>query len=146
MTPAELEHYLHAHIPLTRAMQLTVREISAEQVVISAPLAPNVNHQGTMFGGSASTLAIVAAWSLLHTRLRAAGLTPRLVIQRNTMDYEAPIDGECVATAVLDAQADWEAFVRTLQQRGRARIAVNARLVSGGRRVGQLAGNFVARV
>ena len=145
MTPAELEHYLHAHIPLTRAMQLTVRGITAEQVVVSAPLAPNVNHQGTMFGGSASTLAIVAAWSLLHTRLRAAGLAPRLVIQHNTMDYEAPIDGECLATAMLDAQADWAAFVRTLRLRGRARIAVIAQLSCGGQRVGQLAGEFVAR-
>ena len=68
-------------------MEVTVVEASPHQVVLSAPLAPNINHRDTVFGGSASAVAILAAWSMLHLRLSAEGLGSRLVIQRNTMDY-----------------------------------------------------------
>src|SRR5487761_2583361 len=102
MTPAELEAYLHAHIPLSRAMSVGVVSIAAERVVLSAPLGPNINHRSTVFGGSASAVAILAAWSLLHLRLTGAGMESRLVIQKNSMDYLAPITGDFTATAQLD--------------------------------------------
>ncbi|MEO8299523.1 MAG: YiiD C-terminal domain-containing protein [Burkholderiales bacterium] len=79
MTPLELENYLHEHIPLSAAMQLSVIDVSAEQVVLAAPLAHNINHQDTVFGGNASAVAILAAWSMLHTKLAAAGMGARLV-------------------------------------------------------------------
>lgn len=69
----ELQQYLHEHIPLSRAMQVSVVRAAQEGVVLSAPLAPNINHQETVFGGSASALAILAAWSLVHVRLQASG-------------------------------------------------------------------------
>src|SRR3989344_2448014 len=63
-------------------MEVTVVEASPHQVVLSAPLAPNINHRETVFGGSASAVAILAAWSMLHLRLSAEGLGSRLVVQR----------------------------------------------------------------
>lgn len=69
MSPGELQTYLHAHIPLSGAMQVSVVQAALEGVVLSAPLAPNINHRDTVFGGSASAVASLAAWSLLHTRL-----------------------------------------------------------------------------
>ena len=61
MTPSELQTYLHQHIPLFQAMQVTVVEASLQQVVLTAPVAPNINHRETVFGGSASAVAILAA-------------------------------------------------------------------------------------
>jgi thioesterase domain-containing protein len=60
MELAELERYLHQHIPLSEAMQVSVVEVHPEHVVLSAPLAPNINHRETVFGGSASAVAILA--------------------------------------------------------------------------------------
>ena len=48
-------------MPLSQAMQVTVVEASFQQVVLTAPLAPNINHRETVFGGSASAVAILAA-------------------------------------------------------------------------------------
>src|SRR4051812_8071949 len=87
MTASELEDYLHSHIPLSAAMQVAVDTVDVHGVVLRAPLAPNINHRDTVFGGSASAVAILAAWSLLHTRMRQEGIAARLVIQANTMDY-----------------------------------------------------------
>lgn len=144
MLPAELERYLHDHIPLSRAMAVGVVSVSAESVVLGAPLAPNINHRETVFGGSASALAILAAWSLLHTRLRAEGLASRLVIQRNTMDYDYPILGDFSARSALAEPRDWALFTRMLARKGKARITVQSRLEQGGQVVGRLTGEFVA--
>lgn len=144
MTPGELERYLHEHIPLSRAMQVSVVRVAPESVVLGAPLAPNINHRETVFGGSASAVALLAAWSLVHTRLHDAGLRARLVVQRNTMSYGQPIAGEFTAHSALAEPAAWEPFIRLFGRRGRARIAVSADLVFAGESVGHFEGDFVA--
>lgn len=144
MTEAELETYLHDHIPLSRAMAARVVSIAADKVVLGAPLGPNINHRDTVFGGSASALAILSAWSLLHLRLLAAGQPSRLVIQRNSMEYLAPISGDFTATAVLDPDGGWDGFLKMLTRRGLARITVGAELDYQGRIAGRLSGEFVA--
>jgi len=50
MSPAELESYLHEHIPLSKAMAVSVAEASVDSVTVSAPLEPNINHRATVFG------------------------------------------------------------------------------------------------
>ncbi len=140
----DLEQYLHEHIPLSRAMGVTVVEATGTTLLLKAPLGPNINHRETVFGGSASALAILAAWSLLHLRLRAEGFHCRLVIQRNTMAYELPIPGDFTAQASLDPQADWAAFARMLTRRGKGRIATCAVLSFEGQPVGRFSGDFVA--
>lgn len=99
---SELQPYLHEHIPLSQAMRICVDSIGENAVVLRAPLAPNINHRRTVFGGSMSALAILAAWSLLHVRCRAAGIESRLVIQRNTMEYEQPVESEFTARRSTD--------------------------------------------
>jgi len=113
-------------------------------VILTAPLPPNINHQETIFGGSASAVAILAAWSLLHVRLQHEGVSSRLVIQSNTMQYELPIAGSFTARSYLEPDADWPRFLRTLARKGRARIAVSSVLEYDGQQAGKLHGEFVA--
>lgn len=140
----QLQQYLHDHIPLSKAMQVEVRRVQPEEIILAAPLAPNINHRETVFGGSASAVAILAAWSLLHTRLTRAGIDSRLVIQSNTMQYELPIDGTFTARSFIENAADWQQFIRMLSRKGRARISVTSLLEYDGKRVGRLQGEFVA--
>lgn len=144
MTPTDLQQYLHDHIPLSKAMQVAVVSASADAVVLRAPLAPNINHRETVFGGSASALAILSAWSLLHVRLRDAGVGCRLVIQRNSVEYLRPMDGEFTATSALARPDDWPRFMRMLERRGTARAKVVAELSCSGIVAGRFEGDFVA--
>jgi thioesterase domain-containing protein len=140
----DLERYLHEHIPLSKAMQVSVVSVDLDGVTLGAPLAPNINHQDTVFGGSASALAILAGWSLLHTRLAGAGLSRRLVIQRNTVNYDLPIAGPFMARAFIRTPAAWESFVVMLRRKGRARLTVSCILEYDGRPAGRFEGGFVA--
>jgi thioesterase domain-containing protein len=143
-TAPDLEAYLHAHIPLSAAMQVAVVSASPEAVTLSAPLAPNINHRSTAFGGSISTLAILSAWSLVNLRLKVAGLHTRLVIQSNRMDYDAPIEGDFTATAILTDEAAWPLFLKMLARKGRARIVVQSVVRCGETVGGRFEGEFVA--
>lgn len=106
MNEAEFQQYLYDHIPQSAAMQVSVERIGIDDSILSAPLAPNINHRDSVFGGSASSIAILAAWAHLHMRIRAEGLGPTLVIQRNSMAYDAPVLGRFTARAMLDEVAD----------------------------------------
>jgi len=143
-TALSLEAYLHAHIPLSAAMQVSVVAATVGAVTLAAPLAPNINHRSTAFGGSVSTLAILSAWSLVNLRLKAEGLHTRLVIQSNRMDYDAPIESAFTATATLADPDAWPPFVRMLRRKGRARIAVQSAVRCGPVIGGRFEGEFVA--
>ena len=144
MNPQALEQYLHEHIPLSRTMQVSVIEAEEERVILSAPLAPNINHTETVFGGSASAVAILAAWSIIHVRLKSAGMPSSIVIQSNIMSYERPIYGTFTARSFITQPKAWEVFMRTLLRRGRARIAVSSVLEYEDQPVGNFEGKFVA--
>ncbi|WP_019832207.1 YiiD C-terminal domain-containing protein [Sphingomonas sp. PR090111-T3T-6A] len=139
-----LEDYLHRQIPLSAAMQVSVRFASAESVVLHAPLEPNINHKSTLFGGSASAIATLAAWTLLHVRLRAAEIPCHLVIQSNRMDYDRPVLGAFEARATLPDPDAWPGFLAMLVRRKRARIEAQSVLLFDGEVAGRFEGRFVA--
>src|SRR5579872_6165746 len=139
-----VQRYLHQYIPLSAAMGVQVRIASAEHVKLAAPLAPNVNHTETVFGGSAAALATLSAWTLLHLRLEEARVGARLVIQRSRMEYEKPIPGDFEAVCHFGDDVAWDRFRATLTRHGRARLTLNAHLVHRANRVASFEGDFVA--
>ena len=143
MNAHDLQAYLHERIPLSRAMEVAVQAAGSDGVVLYAPLAPNINHRDTVFGGSASAVAILAAWSALYVRMRAEQRAGRIVIRRNKMSYERPITGDFTATSAPPDAAAWAKAVATLGKGRPARVHVTATLECAGQRVGVLEGEFV---
>jgi thioesterase domain-containing protein len=140
----ELESYLHANIPLSQTMGVQVRTATPEQVLLCAPLGPNINHHQTVFGGSGAVLATLAAWTLLYVRLKHEQIDAQLVIQRSAMEYDRPIPGDFEAVSRFADEATWQRFLATLTRRGRARITVNAYLLHAELEMGSFVGDFVA--
>jgi len=140
----EVEQYLHRHIPLSAAMGVRVKLASPGRVELAAPLAPNINHHATLFGGSGSAVATLSAWTLVHVGLRHANVEAATVIQRNAMSYEEPIHGDFTAVATLIDDAAWLRFLKTLERRGRARVTMHAHLLFEGREAASFEGDFVA--
>ena len=125
-------------------MGVEVVQASGARVELSAPFAPNINHLETVFGGSASAVAILAAWALLHVRLNEAGVSSHVVIQRNSMHYERPMTGGFTAVSTFEDAATWERFLNMLKRKQRARISITAQLLFQGGKTGELEGDFVA--
>lgn len=141
-----IQDYLHTHIPLSAAMQVRVDRADDFGVQLSAPLGPNINHRDSVFGGSLSALAILSAWTYLHRRLTVEGLPARLVIQRNTVEYEEPALGGFSAMVNALPETDWLRFAGMLQRKGKARITIQSFLseIDGDVGIARFEGQFVA--
>ena len=144
MSRDSVEAYLHEHIPISRAMGIGVIEATTERVVLGAPLEPNVNHRSTVFGGSCASVAILAAWTLVHLRVQATGIEGRVVIQRGTTDYRLPVQGAFSATCDSPGEPAWDRFVRALRRRGQARVELEVDVTSDGLVVATFSGAYVA--
>lgn len=141
---AAVEAYLHKHIPLSGEMGARVLQATPELVLLEAPLAPNINHRSTVFGGSLSALAILAGWAMVHFRLRDEGLEVRTVIHGNSVRYEEPAYGTFQARCSEPHPKDWARFVGTIGRRGKGRIQVEVELLSEGVVVGHCTSRYVA--
>lgn len=144
MTADDLTSVLQHEIPLARAMQITVLQADPTCTLLSAPLAPNINHMGTLFGGSANTLATLAAWSLLYLRLEEQQPPCHIIIQRGLMHYRQPVTGDALARCQFDDTARWARFARTLERHGRARLTLHAEILENGLACALFEGDFVA--
>lgn len=142
MSTLALQESLYERIPLARAMGVTVLQADPACVVLRAPLAPNVNHSGTVFGGSASAVAVLAAWSLVEVGLQDAVQPGRIVIRRSTMDFDQPIRADFTAMAVAPDAVAWQKLLATLRRGRMGRIVVRSMLDCAGTLVGRLEGEF----
>ena len=144
-TLADTERYLHEHIPISRALGVTVVRADADGVELHAPLAANINHRSTVFGGSAISVAILAAWTLVHLWTLDLGQLGRyrVVIRRSEMDYLAPIQGDFSVTCTAPSDG-LDRFMRTVERHTHARVDLTASVASGDVEAGTFAGSYVA--
>lgn len=124
-----LQHVLHHDIPLTAHMQLQVLDWQEQAVRLRLPLAANVNHKNTLFGGSLYSGAVLAGWSWLYLSLRDAGIEGgHIVIQEGQITYPLPVHGDGIAHCEAPDAALWARFLTTYRRRGRARITLQTRI------------------
>ncbi len=142
---AEFERALLADIPLTRAMQLQVSEFDGDCLAIAAPLLPNRNDKGCVFGGSLVSLLTLAGWGLIVLKLRAIDQSCEVYVQDSQVRYLAPVWADFTARARLAAGESWDDFAATLGARGRARLQVDCRVAAAsGEDACTLTARFVA--
>lgn len=137
-----LHAYLGDAIPLYRAMQADVAAADTASVLLTAPLAPNTNHQSTAFGGSVASLATLACWGWLWVLLRDAGIDARLVVARSEIDYLNPVTSALHARCDAPDVARTRTFIDTLTRKGRARVEVDALVTDT---VGTVCARFTGR-
>jgi thioesterase domain-containing protein len=147
MTQKELDGvtaYLHDHIPLTAHMGVSVIGYDEQSVRLSAPLEPNLNHRNTAFGGSLSTLGILAGWTLLHLRLQEAGIANRLVIQKSEMQFKRPAMNTLEAVCSQTDVAEWDRFKQMIVEKEKRRMTLVSEIYSDGELVAVNEGVFVS--
>lgn len=122
-----LEAY-YGSMPPVAAMDVSVAGYDGDRLRLHAPLAAHVNDKGSAFGGSLVSVMTLAAWGLVTLRVEQAGLEAEVYVADSTVRYRAPLLADLEAEATLDDDGDWSTFARTLRERGRARVALTARI------------------
>jgi thioesterase domain-containing protein len=139
-----LEQLLHQDIPLTQALGLGVSSWDGSELHLSLPLAANLNHKSSMFGGSLYCGAVLAGWGWLHLRLREAGVTDgHIVIQQGQIDYLQPVLGDALAACSAPPAAQWDKFLALYQRRGLGRLNLHSRIFAGDVEAVRFSGQYV---
>jgi thioesterase domain-containing protein len=134
-----------AAMPPAAAMRIRAVALDASGVRLHAPLAANVNDKGCAFGGSLASVLTLAAWGLVDARLRAAGREAEVYVADSRLRYLAPLYDDLDAQARVAEGEDWAGFVRCLDERGKARLALEADVRdAAGNIVATLAARFAA--
>lgn len=136
-----LRHHYQS-MPPVAAMQLNVADYDGQRLRLHAPLALHVNDKGCAFGGSLASMMTLASWGLVSLRLEQAGIDADVYVADSQIRYLAPLFADIDVDAELAADADWDSFLSTLRERGRARtgLVARVRLPEGG-----VATDFTAR-
>lgn len=140
----DLDAYLNAHIPITRAMGITLQRYDAGQLTLSAPLEPNVNDKGTAFAGSLATLVTLCGWSYTHVSLADAGCSADVMVAKSETRYLKPAGGGLQATCKGPDAATRSRFFEAFAERGKARWTLSVELHSRGELTVRYEGDYVA--
>jgi thioesterase domain-containing protein len=145
MSGPDLEAFLHANIPLSKAMGVRVIESGGARLVLEAPLAPNINHLGAAFGGSLHTLPTLACYTALWTVLCDAGLESHVIVKRSSAHYRQPLIGTLRAVCLRPTPDKTVKFMADLRRHKKARMELTA-VVEGadGKPAVEFHGSFVA--
>jgi thioesterase domain-containing protein len=145
LSPADLEAFLHAKIPLTAAMGIRVVATGPRQLVLEAPLAPNVNHLGSVFGGALHALPTLACYAALWTLVREGGLDAHVVVKKSYAHYRQPVKGTFRATCDRPPPGLAAEFMDDLRRHKKARMDLES-IVPGtnGKAAVEFHGSFVA--
>lgn len=138
--------YIHRQIPLTKAAGIRISAYMDGALTLAAPLKPNLNHRHTAFGGSLSVMGILSGWALIFLRLREAGITARLVIQKSHTDFDRPVTSDFSAMCPAPDERTWSRFIKTLLRHKRARITLSSELRMNGDTAGCHHGTYVAMI
>jgi thioesterase domain-containing protein len=124
----QLQRTMHSEIPLTNAIGMRAVAYDREGLLLSAPLAQNINDKGTVFSGSLNAVMTLAGWGLIWLLLREQLLNGAIVIQDSTIRYLQPVRRDFVARGHMPERLEIEQFQSTLRRRERARLSVQAQI------------------
>lgn len=124
----QLETTLHSHIPVTRAMGVRVQAWNEKGLQISAPLAPNVNHLATAFGGSLAAVTTIASWGMVWLILQQQQKPMHIVIQESNLTYIRPVTKDFVACCNWPDIATWDRLQNSINRTGKGRIELRSEI------------------
>lgn len=146
ITKTELEAKLHEEIPLTQAIGIKVEHYTGNSLTLSAPLANNINHKSTAFGGSLYSIAVLAGWGLLYSKMKELGLSGHIVIQQSNINYLQPVREDIFATCSIDSIEKFDRFIKIFNKKGIARIKLVSEIRQGDDVAVEFEGSYVVHV
>jgi len=140
----DLQAYIEKNIPISTALGAKIERLTSDSLTVTAPLAANINHKRTVFGGSLQAIATLACWGLLHHKLRGSTDPGEIVITNSAIDYITPVTGDFSATASLPNPDRWDQFLKAFNRHGKARLQLQAQIYQGEELAVDYTGTFAA--
>ena len=142
-----LTQTLHHEIPLSQTLGISLLDYVDYKLRVTAPLALNINHKQTAFGGSLYAVAVLAGWSVVNLRLAEydESLPGRceVVIYHSDMRYLNGVNGDFVATVAQSPTLREERFIQRLLRHGKMSCTESIEVEQAGEVKARLTAKYV---
>lgn len=124
-------------------MGIKVVSYDGQQLILSAPLENNINHQGSGFGGSLFSVAALSGWGLLQMKMSELEIVANTVIAGGEVGYSAPVYADFTCQCSIPAEDEWKAFLDKLRSAKKASIKLKPEIHCQNRVCMGFEGNYV---
>ncbi len=135
-----LQNTFHELIPISQAMGVSVFDYDGETLTITAPLAANINHQHSAFGGSLFAVAALAGWGLMQLKLSELLLDCNTVVMGGEVAYHRPVYDDLQCSVKLPAGS--AAMFETLANEGTVQMELSSSILANDKPAMQLSGRY----
>lgn len=143
MDPLQLNKLLREQIPLAEAMNVRVVRADNEIVELACSLAANHNHLGSAFGGSLSSIMILAAYCRLFQMINGTG---HVLLKSNATEFLRPVNEDLRAICYPPKAEASQKFLNTYLKKGKARISLDSEIIlKDGSVACRMTGEFVGQ-
>ena len=143
----ELQKKLHNEIPLTKLMNINIKEYNEKELITTAPLNININDKGTAFGGSLSTITIISSWSvcwLIAKELRFD--SKNIVVIRNENSYKKPVTKDISCYTQKPSKEEIQRLKEKLETKKSASIKINSYIIEDNEVCVEFEGYYVIKL
>lgn len=126
----EIQNKIHTQIPMTKLMQLKLKEINNDFLITQAPLNINVNDKGTAFGGSLSSIAIISSWCMAYYLSKQFNLdNSSIVIVNNETKFLRPVTKDIICTTFIPKEEELKILHSKLEVKNSGTIKIYAQII-----------------
>jgi len=137
-----LTQFLASHLPLSEYLGVEVANYDGKSLTLRAPLGPSLNDKLTAFGGSLYCLCVMSCWGMVYLQILERGLDGNLVVSRGQIDYLCPVATDIEARCTGPGEEVFGAFFRGFEQRGRAKLTLESKIVVDGKTAVKFRGEY----
>ncbi len=142
-----LQNKLYNEIPLTKLMELEIKDYNDFELMTIAPLEININDKGTAFGGSLSTITIISAWSLCWLISKELGFdSNNIVIIKNETSFRKPVTKDIICHTFKPLKEDIEILKKKLETKKSASIKISSQIIENDEICVDFTGYYVIKI
>ena len=143
----ELQEKLHNEIPLTKVMNINIKNYNDKELITTAPLDININDKGTAFGGSLSTMTIISSWSMCWLISKELGFDSKnIVIIKNENSYKKPVTKEIICLTQKPSNEELNILKQKLETKKSASIKINSTIIENNEICVEFQGYYVIKL
>lgn len=142
-----LQEKLHNEIPLTKLMQLKIKEYNDKELITTAPLEININDKGTAFGGSLSTITIISAWSMCWLIAKELKIDSKnIVVIKNENTYNKPVTKDIFCYTTKPSISQIEKLKEKINTKGSGSIKIQSSIMEDDNICVEFIGTYVIKL
>ncbi len=142
-----LQNKLYNEIPLTKLIELEIKDYNDFELITTAPLEININDKGTAFGGSLSTITIISAWSLCWLISKELGFdSNNIVIIKNETSFRKPVTKDIVCHTFKPSKENIEILKQKLLTKKSASIKISSQIIESEEICVDFSGYYVIKI